>query len=336
VPVTPTAPPAPVTPTTPPTTPSVPTAAATSWATRINSGGGQLTDTAGDAWSADAGYTGGRSYRSGTAGLSPVAADSRFGSFSYEVRVPIAGKYRVRVHSTETYWNTNGARVFSAKAEGQPVMTNMDLLATAGKDRTVVREAVVTVTDGSMSISLDSLVNYATVDGVEVLADGTTTAIPTVTPTTAPAPAGPWATRINSGGARVTDSNGRTWNADAGFNGGNAYKPATAPVSPVPAVSADNRFGSFTYTVPVPRAGTYLVRVHTTEGFWSAPRQRIFSITAEGASMARDLDLFATVGKNKTYVVELPVRVADGALTLRLDSLVNYATIDGFEVIQQS
>lgn len=78
------------------------------------------------------------------------------------------------------------------------------------------------------------------------------------------------------------------------------------------------------------------MRVHTTEGFWSSPRQRVFSIAAEGATLTRDLDLVATVGKDRTRVLELPVRVADGALTLTLDSLVNYATIDGFEVVQQS
>ena len=324
--------PVPVIPTLPPLSPVVPVAPATSWATRINSGGAQFIDASGSNWSADAGFTGGTTFRSSTSGLSSLAADSRFGSFGYEVRVPAAGKYRVRVHSTETYWTSAGARIFSAKAEGQPVMTNIDLFTTAGKDRTVVREVSVTVTDGSLSIALESLINFATVDGLEVIAEAT--ALPTIAPTPT-APQAPWATYVNSGGPRVIDASGRTWNADEGFSGGTAYKPAAAPVSPVPAVSANSRFGSFTYSVPVPRAGTYLVRVHTTETFWSAPRQRVFSITAEGLFMVRDLDLVATVGKGKTSVIQLPVRVADGALTLTLDSLVNYATIDGFEVVAQ-
>jgi hypothetical protein len=169
----------------------------------------------------------------------------------------------------------------------------------------------------------------------------TPTVTPSVTATPVPGPLpatthvtsdGPWSKRINAGGPAVLDASGKPWEADQSFTGGSTYAVSSDITSPVPAVSSTSRFGQVTYDVPVPSAGDYLVRLYLTETFWEAPLKRQFNVTAESDRIATNLDLYASVGKNRTHVLQFPVTVSDGSLTVGLQSLINYATVDGLEI----
>ena len=73
------------------------------------------------------------------------------------------GTYVVVLHTQETYWNSAGQRQFDAFINGQQVINDLDPFAQAGGDNPIAVEAVVTVTNGVISINMDA----AGADGID-------------------------------------------------------------------------------------------------------------------------------------------------------------------------
>jgi Malectin domain/Right handed beta helix region len=155
-----------------------------------------------------------------------------------------------------------------------------------------------------------------------------------------------WTLRINSGGPAFTDSLGRSWVADTDFGGGattsRSNHIADALVPGVGAVSGagdqsmydTERWGMNSYTIPVPATGTYLVRLHEAETYFSAPcaGQRVFSVAAHGATIIANLDICAAVGPNRAYVLDSQVPVTDGNIDLAFSATANAPKVSGIEV----
>ena len=154
-------------------------------ATRINAGGAAYTYPAPDSRS----FASDRNFSGGTVSTRtmdiPNRTDDalyqnlRYGlSFGYNV--PVAnGTYDVVLHFAETYWGVNGvaggigSRVFSVNVEGQPFLTNFDIIREAGGPlRVVQRTFRVNVTDGVVNLSFfkgAAGVDNATVSAIEVV-----------------------------------------------------------------------------------------------------------------------------------------------------------------------
>ena len=66
------------------------------------------------------------------------------------------GTYVVVLHTQETYWNSAGKRVFDASINGQKVIDDLDVFSKVGGDKPYAVEAVVTVTNGVLSINMDA------------------------------------------------------------------------------------------------------------------------------------------------------------------------------------
>ncbi len=97
----------------------------------------------------------------------------RYGSYSYKVPVT-AGTFTVDLHMAEIYSTTAGARSFNVSVEGQVVLPNVDLYTQAGHDGAFDYTVEnVRVTDGVLNITLESLVDNATLAGFALYsADG--------------------------------------------------------------------------------------------------------------------------------------------------------------------
>ena len=147
------------------------------------------------------------------------------------------------------------------------------------------------------------------------------------------ATAGP--VRINVGGPAVTDGRGQRWLADRYLNGaaGHTWDSGKAVRSATPVVDRSERVGDFSYRVPVPAVGSYTLRLHLTELYWSRKGQRMFDVTVEGRTLARGLDILATRAPLQTKVLEVPLTVRDGAITVKLRSRVDKASLTGLEVL---
>jgi hypothetical protein len=142
---------------------------------RVNGGGPAYTDSLGNIWAADNGFTGGGTYST----ISSIAStpdktlyqSERFGDSSgLEYITPVAnGKYTVTLKFAEIYFTSAGQRVFNIVINGSTVQTNFDPFAAAGGANTAVDETYpVTVTAGAIDIKLVTVVQNPKISAIEI------------------------------------------------------------------------------------------------------------------------------------------------------------------------
>jgi len=143
--------------------------------TRINAGGSSYTDPQGQTWNADTGFTGGFTYTTSVpiqnTTSQPLYQATRYGStFSYQFSVP-NGNYTVTLKFAEPFFSAAGSRIFNVAINGTQVLSNFDITAQAGAAfKALDRSFPVSVTGGSITIAFSSLVNFATVSGIQITA----------------------------------------------------------------------------------------------------------------------------------------------------------------------
>ena len=77
------------------------------------------------------------------------------------------GTYVVVLHTQETYWNAAGMRQFDVTVNGQQVINNLDpFVAAGGGDKPLAFEALVTVTDGKITIHSTADIDNAALNAV--------------------------------------------------------------------------------------------------------------------------------------------------------------------------
>ncbi|MEO7960548.1 MAG: DNRLRE domain-containing protein [Ginsengibacter sp.] len=96
----------------------------------------------------------------------------------FRYRFPVSnGTYHVRMHFAEIYWGVGGSgfnggegsRVFNIQMEDQYALVNFDLTQQAGGGATaIIKDFVVTVTDGMLNIDFSANVNRPMVSAIEI------------------------------------------------------------------------------------------------------------------------------------------------------------------------
>lgn len=148
------------------------------YAQRVNAGGNAYHDGE-HLWAGDQpyapgswGYEGGRTYRrnDSIANTSddPLYQSERYGMAAYRFTVPFVGRYQVVLHLAEIYYTQRGARVFGVRLEGSPVLSDLDLFATAGHDVALTRTFETDVLDGVLDIAFIPGVDNPKVSAIEV------------------------------------------------------------------------------------------------------------------------------------------------------------------------
>ena len=161
----------------------------------VNAGG-----SAAETFAADGYYSGGSTY-STTASIDTSAVSNpapqavyqteRFGNFSYSFpNLTPGAQYTVRLHFAEIYWTSSGQRLFNVAINGQPVLTNFDIFATAGAANKAIVEQYTATADatGQITIQFTSVKDNAKVSGIEILPSSGITPTPTPTPGSTPTP----------------------------------------------------------------------------------------------------------------------------------------------------
>ncbi len=140
---------------------------------------------------------------------------------------------------------------------------------------------------------------------------------------------------INAGGAAV-NFNGQSWLADQNFSGGSTYSSSNSiGATTNDAVYQKERYGkNFSYAIPVPN-GTYTLRLHFAEIYWSSSGQRVFNINVEsGKAVRNNFDIYAKAGLNNAYVEQIePLTITDGVLNIAFSTLSDNAKISGIEIV---
>jgi fibronectin type 3 domain-containing protein len=101
-----------------------------------------------------------------------VYQHNRYGNFTYTIPGLTAGaSYTVRLHFAEEYWTTAGSRTFNVLINGTQVLTNFDILATAGGEyKAVVEQFTATASStGTVTIQFVTVKDNAQVNGIEIL-----------------------------------------------------------------------------------------------------------------------------------------------------------------------
>lgn len=142
---------------------------------QINSGGPAVAP-----FIADADFAGGGTINhanaidlSGVTNPAPMAVyqTARTGSFSYTVSGFNPGSsHTVRLHFAETYFKTTGSRTFNVSINGTTVLTNFDILATAGTINKAVIEQFTepASSTGSYVVTFTSVINQSLLSGIEI------------------------------------------------------------------------------------------------------------------------------------------------------------------------
>lgn len=143
---------------------------------------------------------------------------------------------------------------------------------------------------------------------------------------------------INAGGDAYTDHYSRTFSTGyepaAAFSGGSNLSASVPNAATLldPALFGTARIGEhFTFTAPVTN-GRYALFVEFLDPISTAAGERIFDVTAEGQTLADNLDLFARVG-NAPFAIERDLTIGDGSLNLSFDADVGDALVSAIVLL---
>lgn len=131
---------------------------------------------------------------------------------------------------------------------------------------------------------------------------------------------------------RVAD---RSWASDRYFRGGRSRAFAERNLPPH---LQSERYGSFTYAIPVP-PGRYALTLHFVETYFQESGKRVFDVFCNGMALFTNFDVFSVAG-GSSIVVSRTIHDlrpdAQGKLLVAFVPVVNYALVNAIEVVDES
>ncbi|HLV99978.1 MAG TPA: malectin [Ktedonobacterales bacterium] len=114
-----------------------------------------------------------------------VYQSNRYGNFTYTIpNLTANASYTVRLHFAETYWTAAAKRIFNVSINGNQVLSNFDIFATAGGEYIAVVEqfSATASSSGSITIQFTTVTDNAQVNGIDVLSGGGSSGTPNFGP----------------------------------------------------------------------------------------------------------------------------------------------------------
>ena len=167
-----------------PATAAAPTAAASAAAStppkvalpiRIKAGGAGFTDSSGNVWASDHGFTDGDTVERPELSITNAADQRLYQSERYSMtkftqQLP-NGKYTVKLHFCETFEGITGPgqRVFSFDVAGHPYKDFDVWVKAGGPQRAYIESVPVDVTNGTLEITFTENVEHPEINALEIL-----------------------------------------------------------------------------------------------------------------------------------------------------------------------
>jgi hypothetical protein len=295
-------------------------------------------DSAGTFWNADQYFHGGKTWLRPVTFLTGTSdpllfRQWRMGDFTYDIPLS-SGVYELHLYFVASEREGDDLATFSIAINGNRVLQNFDVVTDAlGEnvaDERVFRD-VQPAEDGMLHLSFVSERGVPVLNALEVLPGTPHKQLPT---------------RLVTEPTPFTDHDGNVWRPDTYFvNGKMSAQRRLAEGSPDPGLYAAERYGHFTYAIPVDTRGRYTLVLHFAEFYFGpvAPGaggagSRLFRVLCNGETLLDDFDIFKEVGSlhalTKTFYHLKPT--AQGKLNLTFEPIVNYATVSGIEVLDES
>lgn len=313
--------------------------AGSSGAIRLLAGysGPPRTDSAGRLWGPDQYFTTGGTWRRGPEFLARTSdpfifEHSRTGDFSYSIPFK-PGPYELHLFFSTPVRSDQAFSTFFVALNGQSILAPFDIDADAMgpniADERVFRD-VTPDKEGVLRIAFFGGMGSPLVNAIEI--------VPGIPHAQLPI-------RLIMQTTPLTDHKGQVWRPDNYFMEGRLSGP-TRPVlnSPDPDLFAGERFGHFSYAIPVDTRDRYTLLLHFVEFYFGvgAPGQgglgsRIFKVMCNGETLLDNFDIFKEAGSlhevTKTFHHLKPS--AQGKLNLTFEPIANNATISGIEVLDE-
>jgi hypothetical protein len=310
-------------------------------------------DRTGTRWTTDSWYTGGstgtaRYYSLAQADDPAVYESCRIGKeFSYDIPLR-PGVYEMRLMLAEPADRVpimgeigDGARSMQVLANGVRILPppdgrhrqSLDIIADAGGMDTAdvkVFKDISPAADGKLHLRFLGRKEEALVDAIEI--------VPGIKGRMRPLR---WLARD----APYTDQAGNVWLSDHYFRGGRFSRFHTVVAGTKdPGLYAGERFGSFTYSVPVVSGSSYTVTVHFAENYFGplAPPltpPRIFNLYVNHAQVLRDFDVAKAAGGPARAVTRTFHGVRPNPfdkIVLCFEPVTEFAIVDAIEVEDES
>jgi hypothetical protein len=257
----------------------------------------------------------------------------RNGDFSYDIPLR-PGVYEVHLFFVTPEAASNGASTFGVFLNDQEVLTgfdiNSDALGSNIADERVFRD-VRPGSNGKLHIGFQSERASPTVSAIEILPGTPHKQLPI---------------RIVMQPTSLTDHNGQFWHADNYYMDGYiSTKRSQVSGTSDPDLFAAERYGHFTYAIPVDTRGRFTLILHFAELYFGPGASgtgglgsRVFRVQCNGDTLLDNFDIFKEAGSlhalTKTFSHLKPT--AQGKLNLTFEPIVNNATVSGIEVIEES
>jgi hypothetical protein len=295
-------------------------------------------DSSGAIWTADRYDYGGGTWTRSTHSIARTSDPLLFerwrtGDFFYNIPLP-PGVYELHLYFVTMDNGSDDARTFSVSINNKLSLpafdVNSDALGENIADERIFRD-VSPDKDGYLRISFTGERGTPALNAIEILPGIPHKQLPI---------------RLVMQPTSVTDHDGQTWHPDNYFmNGRLSTQREPIQGSPDPDLFAAERYGHFTYALPVDTRGRYTLVLHFAE-FYFGPHasgqggtgNRIFRVMCNGVMLLDNFDIYKEAGSlhalTKTFYHLKPT--AQGKLNLTFEPIVNNATVSGIEVLDES
>jgi Malectin domain len=294
-------------------------------------------DSAGAYWQPDRYFSGGSAFERPGTSVSRTSDPMLFehwrtGDFSYDI--PLApGSYELHLFFIASPPENFKTQFFNVSANGQDLLTafsiSADALGLNIADEKVFKD-ISPAADGRLHLKFFVDRSPPVLNALEILPGTPHRQLPV---------------RIVMQPAAITDHDGNLWHPDTYFeNGTLSDPPRKVTGSPDPDLYAIERYGHFTYSIPLDTRGRYTVILHFAELYWMPDPgfvrvgSRVFRVYCNGSMLLDNFDIFKEAGSlhalTKTFHHLRPS--PEGKLDLTFDPIVNYATVSAIEVIDES
>lgn len=298
------------------------------------------TDSAGITWSADQYFTGGGSWQGPPRAIAKTSDPFLFGHFrtgDFSYAIPLKpGLYELHLFFSTATPSSEGMSTFNISVNGEDLLglfdINSDALGENIADERIFRD-VSPGKDGFLRIGVTGVTGTGTLNALEILPGNRHAQLPI---------------RLIMQTTSFTDRNGRFWRPDNYFMNGRLR--VAAQVQPLrdasdPDLFSGERFGHFTYAIPVDTRDRYTLVLHFAELYFGTGEpgnggvgSRLFKVMCNGETLLDNFDIYKEVGSlhEITRTFRHLKSSPQGKLNLTFEPIANNATISGIEVLDES
>jgi hypothetical protein len=267
---------------------------------------------------------------------------ARQGDFEYDIPLK-PGIHELHLHFAEMQFGFEPeeggeeggetSRIFNVFANERPILEAFDVFSDAagcGKMDEKVFTDISPAQDGRLHLSFHALKNKPIVNGLEIL--------PGIAGRMRPV-------RITTRTSGYLSSDQQLWEPDRYFQGGrNVVRLHPVEGTRDPELYQSERYGNFTYTIPVAH-GRYRLTLKFTETYFGPTNpagvgsgMRLFDVYCNGQTLLKDFDIAREAGgvsRSLDKVLHGLQPNAQGKLVLAFVPVKNYACVNAIEIVPE-